>query len=137
MFFCQLRITKWFYLKKLYNIYRVFVVFAEFWKCITGLNHPIPAGTFFLPFLNQLLPNKSINTSEVQNTSFSVHYLKIILYFFIQFFVYSLLLTMSQGSNKEFQRLKTEMGCSVIKQLVSLDIGRIVSKSLSYSNRCE
>lgn len=34
---------------------------------------------------------------------------------------------MSQKSGKEFQRMKTEMGCSVIKQLVSLDIGNRLS----------
>jgi hypothetical protein len=30
---------------------------------------------------------------------------------------------MSSIADAEFQRMKTEMGCSVIKQLVSLDIG--------------
>ena len=46
---------------------------------------------------------------------------------------------MSSIADAEFQRMKTEMGCSVIKQLVSLDIGwcfiALISLGIDVENR--
>lgn len=39
---------------------------------------------------------------------------------------------MAPQDNFEFQRFKTEMGVSVIKQLVSLEIGRRIALFSSY-----